>query len=54
MNTTTTKEMNDRILTDIVRLRKDYPDFTEAQAKAIRDALWTAWHIAYRAEHPKG
>jgi hypothetical protein len=51
MNTTTeTTEMNDVILSAIVRLRKDYPAFTEAEATAIRKALWSAWYIAYDAD----
>ena len=47
---TTTTEMNDVILKAIVRLRKDYPHFTEEQAKAIRDSLWDAWSVAYKAD----
>ena len=50
MNTTETTEMNDIILKAIVRLRHDYPHFTEEQAKAVRSALWTAWHHAYLAD----
>ena len=50
MNTTAEIEMNDHILTAIVRLRHDYPHFTVEQATAIRNALWSAWSIAYRAD----
>ena len=50
MNTTETTEFNDLIIGLLVRLRADYPQFTDAERDTIRKALWKAWYPSYDAD----
>ena len=45
-----TPEMNDLIVSLLVNLRNDFPQFTDAEREAIRKALWKAWYPAYDAD----
>jgi hypothetical protein len=48
MNHTT--EMNDLIVALLVKLRSDFPHFTEVEREDIRKALWKAWYPSYDAD----
>ena len=43
--------VNDLILGVLVKLRNDHPELDLNQKQHIRDALWTAWSIAYKIEY---